>query len=356
MSAVRVLFLADTHLGFDLPARPRVERRRRGHDFFANYLRALDVALAGGADLVVHGGDVFYRSRVPAGLVHEAFEPLRRVADAGVPVYVVPGNHERSRMPVPLLTVHPRIHVFHEPAAFVVDVRGVRVVLAGFPYCRNDVRRRFTKLVEETGWQSLEADVRLLCVHHCFEGATVGPSDFTFRGAPDVVRAADLPRRFAAVLTGHVHRHQVLTADLHGRPLPMPVLYPGSIERTSFAEKDEPKGFLVLDLEPDDSGGSLVGWTFERLPARPMVVIDIPVDGGGAGTLERKLRTALAEPPEDAVVRVRILGSVPDRARPVLAAARVRSLAPPTMNVEVAVLEDRGRWRQKEPGSRRPAG
>ena len=31
---IRVLLLADTHLGFDLPSKPRVERRRRGPDFF----------------------------------------------------------------------------------------------------------------------------------------------------------------------------------------------------------------------------------------------------------------------------------------------------------------------------------
>jgi len=44
---IRVLLLADTHLGFDLPSRPRVDRRRRGPDFFANTRRALGPALAG---------------------------------------------------------------------------------------------------------------------------------------------------------------------------------------------------------------------------------------------------------------------------------------------------------------------
>jgi hypothetical protein len=41
---VKVLLLADTHLGFDQPQRPRVERRRRGPDFFANTRRALEPA------------------------------------------------------------------------------------------------------------------------------------------------------------------------------------------------------------------------------------------------------------------------------------------------------------------------
>ena len=44
MGIIRILFLADTHLGFDLAFRPRIERRRRGPEFFANFERALQPA------------------------------------------------------------------------------------------------------------------------------------------------------------------------------------------------------------------------------------------------------------------------------------------------------------------------
>ena len=148
---VRILLLADTHLGFDLPVRPRVERRRRGHDFLANYARALQPALAGAVDLVVHGGDVFNRSRPVPSLAYQAFEPLMRVADTGVPVYIVPGNHERGRLPHLRFAKHPRIHVFDSPRTFVVEVTGVRVALSGFPSERDTVRARFSDLLKETG-------------------------------------------------------------------------------------------------------------------------------------------------------------------------------------------------------------
>ncbi|MBC8461171.1 MAG: metallophosphoesterase [Deltaproteobacteria bacterium] len=83
MGIIRILFIADSHLGFDLPFRPRVVRQRRGSDFFNNFERALLPALNGSVDCVVHGGDLFYRSKVPARLVTMAFEPLKRVADKG---------------------------------------------------------------------------------------------------------------------------------------------------------------------------------------------------------------------------------------------------------------------------------
>ncbi|MCJ7626327.1 MAG: metallophosphoesterase [Anaerolineaceae bacterium] len=143
LSALRILFLADTHLGFDLPFRPRVERRRRGHDFFANFERALEPALQGEADLVVHGGDLFYRSKVPDALVQMAMEPLVRVANRGVPVYIVPGNHERSKIPLRLWTMHPNIHIFDHPKTYLFTSGKTRLALSGFPFTRA-IRARFT--------------------------------------------------------------------------------------------------------------------------------------------------------------------------------------------------------------------
>ncbi len=336
----RILFLADTHLGIDLPARPKIARRRRGHDFFANYERVLQAARAHGVHAVIHGGDVFYRSRVRAEIVQAAFAPLKRLAEEGIPVYVVPGNHERSAIPHAMLALHPQIHVFDRPRTFVAEWNGVRLALAGFPFCRQGVRGTFADLLRETAWERVDADVNLLCVHQCFEGATVGPQNFTFRYADDVVKARDVPAAFAAVLAGHIHRHQVLTTDLDGRPLPTPVLYPGSIERTSFAERQEDKGYLVLEVERGAGrGGRLTDWTFHRLPARPMVVAEVEAGGLDADALRALLVDAIARAPDDAVLRIRVHGVPSPRGFAALRAAELRHLAPETMNVEVVLVD-----------------
>jgi DNA repair exonuclease SbcCD nuclease subunit len=242
---MRLLFLSDTHLGHDLPVRARTPRPRRGKDFFESFEAALAPARAGEVDAVLHGGDLLFRSRVPAWLSDAALAPLRAVADAGVPVVLLPGNHERGELPHPLLALHRNLHVFDRPRTVVLEAGGVRVAFAGFPYAR-DVRARFGDLLAAATAGAPGADVRLLCLHHCVEGATCGPGDFTFRDGPDVIPRAALPRDVAAVLCGHVHRHQVLRAP--GLP---PVLYAGSTERTSWAEAGETKGVLLLWLSPD---------------------------------------------------------------------------------------------------------
>ncbi len=256
---IRILLLADTHMGLDLPLRPRVERRRRGLDFLANMRRALEPALNHEADVVVHGGDLLDRGRVPTAVVEMALEPLLEAARAGVPVFLVPGNHERSRIPLHLWTAHPNLHIFHEPGTFVIQVRDCRVALSGFPFDRQ-ARTTFTQRVAEAGHGIAfghvngeeDADLRLLCVHQTVEGAQVGLGNYTFRSGADVVRGCDVPSGFAAVLSGHIHRRQVLTHDLGGQPLAAPVFYPGSVERTSFAERDEPKGYVWLEFSREE--------------------------------------------------------------------------------------------------------
>ena len=329
---VRILFLADSHLGLDLPVRPRVGRRRRGFDFLANYSTALAPALTGGVDLVIHGGDVFNRSAPHTSVAHQAYKPLERIADLGVPVFIVPGNHERSRLPHSRLLTHRNIHVFDVPRTFTVDVKGTRLALSGFPYERDDVRSKFSALVDQTCWRGCDADHRLLCIHHCVEGATVGPGDFTFTTASDVIRCRDLSPHFAAVLSGHIHRHQVLTTDLDRRPIAAPVVYPGSIERTSFAEIGEPKGFMTIRLGPETGAMS---WTFHDLPARPMERHEL--DGGrlDAADLERCILDILRRAPGDAVISIRVSGALTDAHWGVMSSARLRARIPATMNLDV---------------------
>jgi len=329
---IKVLLLADTHLGFDLPSRPRVEKRRRGPDFFANTRLALEPARRGQVDLVIHGGDLLYRSKVPPGLVIEALEPLLEVADQGVPVVLVPGNHERSALPYPLLASHANLHILDQPKTVELTINGMRVAAGGFPCERDNIRDRFSALVAECGVFAVGADLRLLCIHQTVEGSRV--KGYTFRSGADVIRGRDIPAGLAAVLCGHIHRSQVLTRDLAGNQLAAPVLYPGSVERTSLAERDEPKGYLILEFEADaEGGGRLERWEFRELPARPMFALTIEATDLGPEALENLIRDELGQFPIEAVVDLRIEGKLSPASREVIRAAGLRRLHPETMTV-----------------------
>lgn len=267
---VKALVLSDTHLGLDMPQRPRTNRLRRGPDFFRNLERALDIGLEERVDLVIHGGDLFHRSRVRTDWVLSAIDLVRKVTERDIPFVVVPGNHERSAIPLRLLWTDPRFLVFDDPRTRVFSFRGTRLAIAGFPFRRRSVREEFPGLVRRTDWESVPCDIRLLCMHQTVEGARVGPAGFTFRAGRDVVPARSIPSSFAAVLAGHIHRAQILRRGLDGRPLGAPVLYPGSTERTSLAERLEPKGCVLLELAPGGGKGRIERCSFRRLPTRPV--------------------------------------------------------------------------------------
>ena len=346
MGVIRILFLADTHLGFDYTFRPRIKRRRRGPEFFANFERALRPALERQVDAVVHGGDLLYRSKVPASLVAMAFEPLKATADLGVPVYLVPGNHERSAIPHRHLAEHPLIHIFDRPRNFVLHKDGFNLALSGFPFVRRDIRNRFKDILNQTGWRNAKAAVHLLCIHQSIDGATVGPTGYIFRYAADVINPAHIPPGIAAVLSGHIHRFQVLTRNLREQSLPTPIFYPGSIERISFAEKNERKGYLILEFSGDGSNGRLAKWQFTDLPTRPMVQLELDPTAKRGPEVESWIRTRIDSLPADSIVKLKVFGNASPEAMNVLRAASLRALAPPTMNIDARFIDHSRRRRR----------
>ena len=332
---IRIRFFADTHLGFDYPIRPRIERRRRGQDFFNNFQRVLDGAVAAKVDLLVHGGDLFFRSRIPSKIVELTYSALFEFAEKGIPIIIVPGNHERSSLPASLYLAHPNIYVFARAMTYAFEFGGKRVCVSGFPFERKDIKGRFVSVLNETGWVETDADVRILCIHQAVESATVGPSNYTFRSGNDVIRLADIPDSFDAVLAGHIHRRQILHCKAKANGKSVQVIYPGSIERTSFAEKDEEKGFYdVTFCRQNEKGWQLDQSDFKRLPSRPMR--DIYLDENITEfTVESFLAAHIENMDNDAIVRIRSKGKPNNGLKDKMTSAFLRRVFPVSMNVQL---------------------
>jgi DNA repair exonuclease SbcCD nuclease subunit len=98
-----------------------------------------------------------------------------------------------------------------------------------------------------------------------------------------------------------------------------PVIYAGSVERTSFAEAPEGKGFVVLQL----TGSGLGPFEFRPLPARPMATRTLSFSDADAVEAHARLAAAIDTTPDDAIVRLRVTGPIPA----VLTAASLRAIA-----------------------------
>ncbi len=325
MSFIRSLLLADTHLGFDYPLRPRVEKQRRGEDFFANFQRVLDYAAQTRPHFVVHTGDLFFRSKIPAPVTDRVYHMLLDFTRHDIPLFIVPGNHERSQLPPSLFLQHPQLHIFDRPRSFFLTVRNTAVALGGFPCVRNGIRDRFRQLLQESGLTKTDAPVKLLCLHQTVEGATVGPADYVFRNGTDVIPRTAIPAELTAVLAGHIHRRQMLDT-----PSGVPVFYPGSIERTAFAEKDETKGFYELHFSVDNGPARISKRKFWRLPTRPMVELDLR-RCTSIEALKKELKKNIPGLPIDSIIRLALNPSL----LPNISAGRLREIFPATFNVQL---------------------
>ncbi|NQV42287.1 MAG: metallophosphoesterase [Candidatus Marinimicrobia bacterium] len=327
---IKVLFFADSHLGFDYPIRPRINRRRRGWDFFKNYQLILDTAIDEGVDALVHGGDVFFRSKIPPQIIQKAYEPLLPVLEQGIHMFFVPGNHERSRLPASPIFHHHNFHLFDRPRSYAFEMNGLEVTWGGFPNIRIDVQKEFPHQVTQVGFDLESEALKVLCMHQSIEGAVVGAQNFTFHRGPDVVGREQFPDYLDLVLSGHIHRQQILRSKA-GAPL----IYPGSIERTSFAERLETKGFFILELTMED-----IIWDFRPLPSRPMHEWSLPTTVLDKRTLMSAIQDYGEMLPSHSIFRIRC---GVEKQLELLKIADLRNTLPASMNVEL--LPPAGRTR-----------
>lgn len=297
----KILFLSDTHLGQDYPIR-KTSKPKRGHDFFDNFEKVLDYAINQKVDLVLHGGDLFFRAKIPEQIVQKVYKIIYEFSKHKIPILILPGNHERSRFPRSPLINQDFIHIFSYPKTYNFEVKGIKIGISGFPYHRDNIRDNFPQIFKELKSEFESADLRLLMTHHAVEGCTCGPGNFTFRHNEDVIQMEDIPHEFDAVLCGHIHRQQVLHKSFEYKTTP--ILYCGSTEKTSFAEIDETKGFYEMSIN-NEYGKLKLDYSFIPLPSRPMINIEILESFKNTEDALKMILSELENYPKGSLVRLK---------------------------------------------------
>jgi len=211
---VKILHTADTHIG---TRQYGLEERRQ--DFSSAFASVIDIAIENHVAAVVHAGDLFDDRTPSAEDLHETFQSLHSLREAGIPFLGIVGNHEH-RHGVQWLDLFARLDLaIHLTTDDVYALDNVR--FAGLDY----VGRRDVEI------PSIDADV--LVAHQLLD--RVQPN-----GELPLERLREAP--FAYALLGDWHQHEVW------RERDTLVTYPGSTERWSLDERD-PRGVNLIDLE-----------------------------------------------------------------------------------------------------------
>ena len=317
----KILHTADIHIGIENYGRtdPATGLNTRLLDYLARLDEILDYALVTEpVDLLLIAGDI-YKNRTPNPTHQREFaRRIRRVVQAGIPVFILTGNHDVpaasgrahsveifDALEIAGVTIASRMRIHR------IETRGGAVQIIAVPWLNRQAL--LTKDdIQGLPMSALDAEMlhrvedwldravmeldpgipTVLAFHGTLAGATYGSERAVMLGHELV-----LPRSVVArpgvdyVALGHIHKHQAIGDD-------PPAVYPGSLERVDFGEEDETKGFVVVDL-----GKDATTWRFVEVVARPFVTIEADVREAPE-PMERIRRAIAGHRLTGAVVRV----------------------------------------------------
>jgi exonuclease SbcD len=293
MTSIRILHLADLHIGMENYGQidPATGLNGRVMDFLRRFSEAVDYALENEVDLVIFAGDA-YKSRDPNSTHRREFaRRIKRLADAGIPVVLLVGNHDLPAqerrassidifrtLEVPNIIVAGQDHLYR-----ITTRRGEAIQVATVPYpirqrllARDEYRDKtiaeLDALVQELVSENIRAlaaqvDPTLPAVitgHFSVSDAKLGSERTVMLGRDVVVLKSVLADpAWDYVALGHIHRHQELNRGQHP-----PIVYSGSLERIDFGEERETKGFVVADVSRGHTD-----WQLYPVAARRFVTI-----------------------------------------------------------------------------------
>ena len=260
--SVQLLHCSDIHLDRNFNISNMARAQERKEDLNKNFSVAVEYALENKPDIFLITGDVF--DRVSPGNAARIFltEKVRRLKDAGIEVFMIAGNHEvpkfgGQRVAIDVLSSAGLATVFSASDEFktsVVKVGRKRVCVAGKSYypqmeSANPLREHNVPL---------EGDYNVLMIHGSLQGLNVASS------VPEIAsqnpfRPEDISVGLNYLALGHFHNHY--ERDYEG----CKIVNPGSMEKLSWAEINDEKGFVWAELH-----GSEVSTEFVKLETRPM--------------------------------------------------------------------------------------
>ncbi len=321
MPPIRILHLADIHLGTELYGKlnPATGLSTRVGDFLASLDQIVENALAEHVDVVLLCGDV-YRTRDPNPTYQREFATrVHRLASAGVPVFLLVGNHDlplatgrASSVDIFTALAVPNVHVARRPDLHLIQTPSGPLQVAALPwvlrsalFLKDEYRNRTLEEINQATADKIERIVRdladrlepalpaVLAAHTSVIGAVYGSEQSVMLGQDIALQKSVIANpAFDYVALGHVHKHQVLAT----KPL---TVYAGSIERLDFGEEHEDKGYVLAEVRRGEAA-------YAFCPVRARRFLTLEVTAQGEEPLAEVLAAIAAADVAEAIVRMRV--------------------------------------------------
>lgn len=307
---MKLLHFADVHLGMENYGRvnPQTGLNSRFEDGMKCLSFIVDTALEREVDAAIFAGDA-YRNCDPNPTHQHGFATqMRRLTDAGIPLILVPGNHDmpisfgrKTAIDIFAALGNERVHVFTKRRIEKVETRNGTLQIAPFPWpvrsnllakdefrgaSEEDVVREIEKqsaLTIEALAAAVDASLPSVLVAHLMaDRAETSGSEYyaAIMRDPRISTSVLANGAFDYVALGHVHKFQ----DLNKNQKP-PVIYSGSMDRINFGEARDTKGFCLVTIEESGASTRETSYEFIETPTRPFVTIRCDIERGEEPTV-----------------------------------------------------------------------
>ena len=327
---MRILHFSDLHIGVENYGRidPQTGLSTRLLDFLSSLDELVEYALSQDVDLVLLAGDA-YKGRDPSQTHQREFaKRLARLSSAGIPVYLLVGNHDLPHAVGRATAIEifhtlqvSNLYVGDQLQTYTVTTRKGPLQILALPWprrsrllsreesrgmtidqVRQEIESRFTEYIQRLVEELDPSIPAVMAGHVTINGAVTGTEQSMMLGQDHVLFPSAVHRpELDYVALGHIHKHQIL------RENPM-VVYSGSLQRVDFSEERDTKGFCMIDLDPSAlQGRRLKDFHFQPVNARTFLTVEARVPPGDEDPTGTVIRSIMRRNVADSIVRLKIV-------------------------------------------------
>jgi exonuclease SbcD len=266
--SLQILQCSDTHLDKSFNISNLTRAIQRKEDLNNNFLKIVDHAVKDKPDIFLINGDVFDKILPTNAARVFLTKQIRRLNDADIAVFMIGGNHEVPRFGVSpslaidvlgsagIATVFSRSDEIQKKK---LNVKGKQVCVSGRSYYTQFEMANPLQDVEVP----LDGDYNILMIHGSLQGLDV------YSSSPEMMNQNpfhpdDIKKGLNYLALGHFHNY------FKREHLGCTIINPGSIEKLSWAEINDKKGFVWAELD-----GAETATEFIELETRPMEIAEL---------------------------------------------------------------------------------
>jgi len=256
---MKILHISDTHLGYAAYRKSTEDGiNQREMDVYNTFEEFIKYSIKNKPDLIIHAGDLFDSVRPNNRAITFAVKELVKLSKENIPIVIISGNHEQPKLKETghifsvfdhIENVYPIYSEKYEKIDF--EIKDKRIIIHAIPQTssKKDFEIELRKLKPDK-----KADINIFTAH----GSVTGVKNFSMNEFNElIIPTRVLCRNFDYIALGHFHSYTKLETN---------AFYSGAIESLTFAEANENKGFIELEVN-----NKKIKTNFIKLNSRPML-------------------------------------------------------------------------------------